>query len=95
MKKSEEKIVVLECPEVSKSEEARLQLLAASYVLHQRAAEAHAQGMHCEYQSARVETLVNGCDDATLVQVRDILVEEGLLEIEPSAIEVTSKGGEA
>lgn len=75
------KIAIHSCPQFSRAEEARLQLQAASQALHQMAADAHAEGMYLEGQSARFEMLTEGLDDEDVVRVRDRFVEEGLLEV--------------
>ena len=89
------KIVLLACPEVSASEEAKLHLLAAAHVLHLRAIEANGQALSYENQSAQLSVMAEGCDDEQLVEVRDVFLAEGLFEVEKSPIDVTSPGGEA
>lgn len=94
----QEKIVILACPDVSRGEEARLQIKAAAHVLHQRATEAHLEGMFLEGQSVRLDQLSELAEDAEIVKLRNILVDEGVLEIEVDfdvTIDCTSKGGQA
>lgn len=98
---SEEKISVYVIPGAPPGDEARAQLLAAAAVLHQRAADAHAQGMFLEGQSVRIEQLAEGVDDEDAVKIRDLFVREGVLEVrkiapveEELAVVVTAKGGQ-
>ncbi len=95
MTDSKDKIILLACPDVSAVEEAKLHLLAAAHVLHLRAIEANGQALSYENQSAQLNMMVEGCDDAQILEVRDVFVAEGLFEIEPADIDVTSPGGEA
>lgn len=88
-------IRVLNAPNASPSDEARLQLQAAAAVLHQRAADAHAKGMFLEGQSVRVEQLADGVSDEDAIKVRNLFVEEGVLIVENVDFAVTAKGGES
>lgn len=64
---------------MSKADEARTQLRALALELHERAADAHAEGMALSRRSARIEQLADVCSDEQAVKFRDQLVDEGLL----------------
>lgn len=92
----QEKIVVYTCPAESVADEARLQLRAAATVLHHQAADAHAQGMSLEGQSIRIEQLAILLNDEEVLKMRNLFVEEGVLEIETQVgVDVNSQGGDA
>jgi hypothetical protein len=86
---------VFACVSESPADEARLQLHAASAVLHTQAADAHAEGMFLEGQSVRVEQLATVATDEEAIRIRDMFVREGLLEIEAGGPGMSSPGGEA
>lgn len=85
-------VVVETKPHLSRADEARAQLRAASEALHYQAAEAHSEGMYLERQSARLESLAEGLDDDDALRIRDMFVKEGLLEIRSSTNAI---GGQA
>lgn len=87
-------IVVQACVVETPANEARLQLQAASHVLHTQAADAHAEGMYLEGQSVRIEQLATLLSDEEAIRMRDMFVSEGLMEIEGVA-DLTCPGGEA
>ena len=88
-------IVVYACEAETPADEARLHLEAAASALHTQAADAHAEGMFLEGQSARIEQLAKLLSDEELIRMRDLFVQEGLLEIERKGPDVTCPGGEA
>ena len=87
-------VVVLPCPSENIVDEAKLQLMAAAAVLHKQAAEALAQGLYLQGQSARMEMLGEGLDDEDIVNVRDKLVAEGVLQIDTTWT-TSAPGGQA
>jgi hypothetical protein len=92
MKKMKCKISVLSSADLDPVEEARLQLLSMAQELHQRAADAHAEGMYYEGQSARVEQLADIATGEQLLNMRDLFVKEGVVEVLPG---VNAIGSEA
>lgn len=76
------------------AEEARLQMQAAARELHVRAADAHAEGMYLESQSARIEQLARVLSDEEAIKMRDLFVAEGVMIVEEK-LDMSSPGGEA
>lgn len=89
------KIVVYACEVETPADEARLQLRAAASALHQQAADAHAEGMYLEGQSSRIEQLAAILSDEEALKMRNLFVEEGVIEIERKGPDLTCPGGEA
>lgn len=87
-------IEVSPCPWESPAEEARAQLRAAARELHVQAADAHAEGMYLEGQSARIEQLAQVLCDEEAVKMRDLFVAEGVMVV-GAGLDVNSHGGEA
>lgn len=87
-------IEVQACPWEAPAEEARLQMRAAARELHVRAADAHAEGMFLEAQSARIEQLAQVLSDEEAIRMRNLLVAEGVMTVE-RGVDVNSPGGEA
>lgn len=87
-------IEILTCPWETPAEEVRLQMKAAAHALHMKAADAHAEGMYLEAQSARIEQLTSVLGDDELVKMRDLFVAEGVITLEKS-VDVNTHGGDA
>lgn len=87
-------IEVQACAWETPAEEARLQMRAAARDLHHQAADAHAEGMYLEAQSARIEQLAQVLSDEEAIRMRDLFVAEGVIVVEPG-LDVNSPGGEA
>lgn len=85
-------VQALPAPDLTRADEARLQLRVCSEMLHAQALEAGDEAMYLERQSARVEAIAEGVDDDGAILVRDLFVQEGLLEILPGTNTV---GGQA
>lgn len=89
-----EPIQILACPWEAPAEEARLQMKAAAHALHLKAADAHAEGMYLEAQSARIEQLASVLSDEETIRMRDLFVAEGVITLEKS-VDVNTHGGDA
>lgn len=89
-----EPIELLACPWETPAEEARLQMKAAAHALHLKAADAHAEGMYLEAQSARIEQLAQVLSDEEVAKMRDLFVAEGVITLEKS-VDVNTHGGDA
>lgn len=76
------------------AEEARLQMQGAARELHVRAADAHAEGMYLESQSARIDQLARVLSDEEAIKMRDLFVAEGVIAVEKS-VDVNTHGGDA
>lgn len=87
-------IVVSPCFWELPAEEARLQMQAAARELHVRAADAHAEGMFLESQSARIEQLAKVLSDEEAIRMRDLFVAEGVIVVE-ERLDMSSPGGDA
>lgn len=89
-----ESIHILACPWEAPAEEARLQMKAAAHALHIKAADAHAEGMYLEAQSARIEQLASVLSDEETINMRDLFVAEGVITLE-KGVDVNTHGGDA
>lgn len=67
---------------------------AAAHVLHMKAADAHAEGMYLEAQSARIEQLAQVLSDEEVVKMRDLFVAERVITVEKT-VDVNTHGGDA
>lgn len=76
------------------AEEARLQMKATAHALHIKAADAHAEGMYLESQSARIEQLASVLSDEEAIRMRDLFVAEGVITLEKN-VGVNTHGGDA
>lgn len=96
MKRTDEPIVIAALPWESPAEEARLQMKAAAHALHLRAADAHAEGMYFEAQSARIEQLASVLSDPEVTNMRNLFVAEGVISIKAvEGPDVNTHGGDA
>lgn len=76
-------IVVLPLPEDDAANEARAQLVACSEVFLERSLEAHAEGIRQHEISVRMKLAAEIFSDAVVLELRERLLEEGLLELLP------------
>lgn len=67
---------------------------AAAHALHLKAADAHAEGMYLEAQSARIEQLAQVLSDEEVVKMRDLFKAEGVITVEKT-VDVNTHGGDA
>lgn len=101
MRDKKKAVAIDSFPHLSRAEEARAQIKAASQTFHHMAATAHSEGMFFEGQSARLEMLVEGVEDDEIIQIRDSFVEGGVLEyldidtLEGLATPTNASGGDA
>lgn len=77
------------------AEEARLQMQAAARDLHIQAADAHAEGMYLESQSARIDQLAKILSDEEAIRMRDLFVAEGVIAVGKAVADVNTHGGDA
>lgn len=88
-------IPVFSLPELDPSEEAKIQLAAYAVELHEKAANAHVEGMHLEAQATRVSILLEVATPEDLIKSRDRFVAEGLMQVEKVEVVPMTKGGDA